>query len=348
MAHRVILNFADVTAFQNKIAKNHVDRNVAIWLNSKLRDYIMSEYKNVKLLTRSEVIEHFEGINLPVVISKALINNELIYKVELTEQFERKISDLQDYLSHLIKENKDIQGMQFEVAISGSDKWHQSFGKVKKKVKNDFLDGIRVLKQFDSGYFLGKLLTQKQYDYEGQLMGHCVDGYFGGETSIMSYRDPSNKPLITIEYKRSPNGKDIEILQARGYANKAVIDGERIVEILDYLYSTYRNVNIEDSYVFGSEYNGRPLLCLPEGSVIDGDIDFEYCIGLPKNLVVNGDLELSYATINVLKNLTVNGSLKLENCEIFAIDESVNVSGHIKLDNSLVHVVSKKHIHKIV
>lgn len=65
-------------------------------------------------------------------------------------------------------------------------------------------------------------------------------------------------------------------------------------------------------------------------------------------MVVNGDFELSYATINVLKNLTVNGSLKLENCEIFAIDESVNVSGHIKLDNSLVHVVSKKHIHKIV
>ena len=348
MSHRVIINFQDVNEFIEKIKQE--SKIEKTWLDKKLRNYLMAEYSNVRQLDEKEVLAFFKNIEIPTVIQKALDNKEKIYSIEFSNTFKNKVMDLGDYISHAVN-NAGINplGMPFAVALTNSEQWHKSFSKKKRKVSNK-LTGLRILETFEDDSFLAKLVTKSQFDYEGEMMSHCVSSYYGQDASIMSYRNADNKPLMTIQYVKSDNGKDIKIVQARGFGNKAFIDQEYVANILKYLYSNYRTVKFTNAYTFGPLYKGKPLLALPENHSFDKTQYFNDCIGLPKNSTFNGDLNLERGRMKVLSNINVNGNIYIENSKIYAIDSSVNVSGkiYINTENSLVIAVAKELKHKIV
>lgn len=61
-----------------------------------------------------------------------------------------------------------------------------------------------VVYEFEDGYTLQKLTTQKQLDDEGEVMQHCVAGYCEdvekGKAEIYSLRDANGRPHVTIEW----------------------------------------------------------------------------------------------------------------------------------------------------
>lgn len=349
MSHRVIINFQDVNEFIDKIKQE--SKIEKTWLDKKLRSYLMAEYKNVRELDEKEVLTFFKNIEIPTVIQKALDHEEKIYSIAFPNTFKNKVIDLGDYINHAIY-NAGINplGMPFAVALTNSEEWHKSFGKKKRKV-SDKITGLRILETFEDDSFLAKLVTKSQFDYEGQMMNHCVSSYYGHKrSSIMSYRNADNKPLMTIEYIKSENGKDVSIIQARGFANREFIDQEYVANILKHLYSNYRTVSFSDAYTFGELYKGKPLLALPENFKFNGTQYFNDCIGLPKNATFNSDLRLERGRMKVLKNINVDGNIHIENSKIYAIDSSVNVSGKIYINtrNSLVVAVAKELKDKIV
>lgn len=351
MNHRVIINFQDVCDFVEKFSKtSKIDPD---WIKGKLGKYLMTEYDNVQELSKEEVIALFKSSNtfMPIVIQKAIEKEEKIYSISFPPSFDKKLSDLADYIEHA-KSNLglNIRGMTFGVALDNSSKWHKSFGKSKKRVSSK-MTGIRILESFNDGSFLAKLVTKAQFDYEGQMMSHCVSSYYGKKgSSIMSYRNADNKPLMTIEYIKSENGKDIQIIQARGFGNKQFIDQEYVVNILKYLYTNFRSVSFSDAYTFGELYKGRPLLALPENHVFEGETYLNDCIGLPKNAKISGNLRLNRGRMKVLKDITVQGNICIDDSKIYAIDSTVRVSGKIYINtrDSLVVAVPKELKDKIV
>jgi hypothetical protein len=337
MAHRIYLNVQDVHSFQEKMQAEFKDPTITSWIEKKLRNYLMSEYKNVIILSDEDVRAYYDNKEMPTIIQKALENKENIYNIAITNNFKQQLQDLKDFFVDAMNKNTDITGMQFDVALEASEKWHKSFGKKnKKRVDAKLLSGLKVIENFDNGCFLAKLITKKQFDYEGSMMSHCVSGYYGRETSIMSYRTSENKPIITIEYDKSPNGKDITIKQARGFANHDYIDDEHIVNILNYLYTNYRKVTLLDAYPFGAFEKDAPIISLAEGFVFKRPMHIEDCVGLPKNAVFEGDVIFERARMPLLKNVTINGDVTFVNSKTFAIDPSVTVTGKIKSQESLL------------
>lgn len=338
MAHRIYLNVQDVHSFQEKMQAEFKNPTIRSWVEKKLRNYLMSEYKNALILTNEDVLAYYKNKEMPPIIQKALENKEYIYKIVITDNFTQQLKDLKDFLVDVMKKNTDITGMQFHVALEASEKWHKSFAKKnKQRVDAKLLNGLKIIENFDNGCFLAKLITKKQFDYEGSMMSHCVSSYYGrSATSIMSYRTSENKPMMTIEYTKSPNGKDIAIHQARGFANHDYIDEEHIVNILNYLYTNYRKVTLHDAYPFGATEKDAPIIALAEGFVFKKSMHIEDCIGLPKNAVFEGDVVFERSRMPLLKNVTINGNVTFINSKTFAIDPSVTITGKIKSQESLL------------
>lgn len=339
MTHRVIINFKDVLNFVEYFKETFsFDQKL---IEKKMHQYLMAEHENVTVISPDDVKKFFADEEIPVVIQKAIANNEKIYSIAFTNTFKNKVSDLNDYFLHAKEQGVNISGMPFAVALTNSDKWHKSFGKKKRKVSSD-LQGLRVLEKFDDGSFLAKLLSKEQYDYEGQMMNHCVSSYFDKKsTNIMSYRDAQNKPMMTIEYQRLDNGNKIIIHQARGFANKDFIDERYVSNTLAYFYKKYKHVQFHDSYIFGPSHKGRPILSLPEGFVFNGSMHIDDCVGLPKNSVFTGNLTLVRGRMQLLKDIEVKGNITINNSKIYAIDDSVKVDGEIAVQSSLVFAVAK-------
>jgi uncharacterized protein YjbI with pentapeptide repeats len=62
-----------------------------------------------------------------------------------------------------------------------------------------------VVMEFDDGYTIQALVTDRQLEVEGEVMGHCVGDYCqqvaNAEVVILSLRDPKGKPHVTIEWR---------------------------------------------------------------------------------------------------------------------------------------------------
>ena len=118
------------------------------------------------------------------------------HSITLEASFLQEISHVIDFLrAHpsLVKESLD-----YESAIAQSKTW------TKKLQKQEIRDGevIEVLKEYEDGLTMVKLVNEASFVLEGQRMRHCVGSYAGrSSTRVYSLRDKENKPIITLSEK---------------------------------------------------------------------------------------------------------------------------------------------------
>lgn len=126
-------------------------------------------------------------------------------------------------------ENKiDLFAYSFEDAYAAQMNWHinlmTSHGVKEIDIKE--IDKDRIVFRFsDNKHFL-YLLNDKDLDYEGKKMGHCVGGsnyksnVKNSSSLLLSLRDQNNEPHVTIEIQTSSS----MVVQQQGKGNKRPID----------------------------------------------------------------------------------------------------------------------------
>lgn len=230
-------------------------------------------------------------------------------------------------------------------ALELANKWTYQINKANEKLKeqNSDLGGLEVVKRFDDGYFIAKLVSKEAFQKEGVKMGHCVASYYTDsdevDFEIYSLRDSKNEPHCTIEFTKS--NKTID--QIKGKANQLVVEKyhKYVVEFLnnfdfDHVYS-YDLKNISSIY-FGNYIflnNQMPKVLEIKKSLkielvnfihsfdsltIKGDAILKgnrRCKKLASTLIVEGDLivEDFHGLLKLADKLIVKGSVEMVNCE---------------------------------
>lgn len=345
MAHKVYINYTEVHDYVGKLTAPVAEVSVKRWLTKRLTQHLMSAYSHVTEVKPRVLGSYFKEKDIPMVLQKAVENNEKIYRFKKSSAFASQITQVIDYLKHLETTSVNISGMPFDVACAQSDTWHKSFAKPKRKVAKINMDGLKLVTTFDNGCFLAELISQEQFAYESKTMAHCVQSYYGRHYSkILTYRTEENKPLLTIEIVDREPGY-YHIVQAKGFANKGFIPEEHIHNVLKYFQKLPQTVDYQDCLIFGHKINEKPVIIMPEGSVFkrsvyETNIEFNCCVGLPKNAVFEGNLRLTAAQMPILKDMTVKGNLLIDNSLIVAIMDTVEVTGNIVISQSLTSIIA--------
>lgn len=351
MAHKVYINYYDIQGFIDESIKNIKEEHIKKWFLKRLTTYLMTKYKNITEILPSEVNAHFLNKEVPLVIKKAIENEEKIYKFNKNSAFISKMSEVVDYLKHLESKSINITGMDFEIAYKKSKEWHKNFSKPNKRKLTKNIEGLKILKDFENGCFLAEILSKEQFSYESKMMSHCVESYYGRNYSkIITYRTSENKPLLTMELVFSD--KSIVVVQAKGFGNKGFIQEEHIKNVLNYLYSFNIYISYQDCLIFGNLISGRPMLSLEDGLILKSPhkntaIEIECCVGIPKNTIFKNSLKLKEAQFPILRDIKVEGNLYIENSLTVAILETVSVEGDIFISKSLTSIIPESLQNKI-
>lgn len=352
MAHKVYINYTDVHKYVNKLTASVSEDTVKKWLTKRLTQHLMSDYPNVTELTSDLVVDYFKNQEIPEVVQKAIDKNEKIYRFKKSAAFARDIPQVIDYLKHLQSTSVNIMGMPFEVACMQSEKWHANFAKSKRKINRVNMDGLNLIATFDNDCFLAEVVSKEQFEYEGKMMAHCVESYYGrNHSKILTYRTAENKPLLTMEIVDNYTGY-YQIVQAKGFANKGFIPEEHIHNVLHHFNNMPQKIYYQDCLIFGHKIDEKPVIIMPEGSafkpgIYDNEIQFWCCVGIPKNAVFEGNLRLTSAQLPVLKDITVKGDLFIDKSLIVAIMDTVHVTGSIFISESLTSIIAPQLQHKV-
>lgn len=347
MTHKVYINYHEVEQYLAQIVTPIQETKIKAWFNKKLHNHLMTGYAGVSELDNAFVDSYFNNQEIPVVIKKAIENKEKIYHFKSSKSFKSKIPQIIDYLKHLEGKSINIVGMPFDVAFKQSEKWHESFSKpAKRKAISVNIEGLKLIKTFDNDSFLAELVSKGQFEYESKMMAHCVQSYYGRNYSkILTYRTAENKPLLTIEVVDKTKGY-LNIVQAKGFANKGFIPEEHVKNVLTYFHSLGLRVNYEDCLIFGHLVDDdKPLIIMPEHSVFTctryaSEVEFKCCVGIPKGSIIEGNLRLTSAQLPILQDITVNGDLMIDNSLIVAIMDTVKVTGDIYISRSLTSIIA--------
>ena len=222
-----------------------ISREVVNWLKSVKQWQNERNDKSIKVDENDSI----KGIELAQILDKTdpvtgnyfkEISNQMIIEPRRIPLLNTRLwSPIIDWAE---SNSPDIMKMSLLEAQTHSQKWHQELaGKdVDETLTYKTND---VVYQFPDGWRIVKL-SSSDCTPEGEMMGHCVGGYYRrveeGTTQIYSLRDPKNKPHVTMEIMipktpkeevkmlRSPNSspvyKSIEITQIQGKENKEPID----------------------------------------------------------------------------------------------------------------------------
>ena len=133
------------------------------------------------------------------------INSNL--KTNLTKNQENQ-DEIEHIIDYLIsgKAPKRIHKMSYNEAKANTEKWNNALIRKGKKIIEDEND-TELIKDFNDGFKIVKLVGEKAYEREGFLMRHCVSSYFGKDTEIYSLRDKENIPHCTMEKDQQIKGK---------------------------------------------------------------------------------------------------------------------------------------------
>jgi len=118
----------------------------------------------------------------------------------------------QDEIEHIIdylssdKAPKNMHKMAYNEAKTNTDKWNNALIKKGSKISEVDSD-IEVIKDFNDGFKIVKLIGKNAFEREGYLMRHCVASYFNSNTEIYSLRDKDNMPHCTMEKDQQIKGK---------------------------------------------------------------------------------------------------------------------------------------------
>ena len=184
---------------------------------------------------------------------KSELVNELLacsFGRVIINEFKRGELDADNYAAYVILRLEHIADW-IEAAVANDEPWLKNvdeLGRPKKLLK--FSNGMQIVreanrdmmlfaqksrnimlsqgdeelvKQFDNGYSLVRLLTPKALDRESGQMQHCIgQGAYdqhleGGEYEYLSLRDPAGKPHVTIEMgvDRRTGARDLKQFQGK-------------------------------------------------------------------------------------------------------------------------------------
>ncbi len=145
------------------------------------------------------------------------IANQIKKDLNLTNQ----LGQIQLVIDWAKNTRADIFKFSMKEAMEAQEQWHTlNFKKIEiKTLEIPNLDHNRVVfRCSDQQHFL-YLLSDKDLDYEGKTMKHCVGSYKNQVKNqnifIVSLRDLKNEPHVTIEI----NTNSRETVQIRGKAN---------------------------------------------------------------------------------------------------------------------------------
>lgn len=130
-------------------------------------------------------------------------------------RFGQKLAEIRDWVTRS-GENIDISSYSYDQAVEASNEWHEFMaaqgegGAYEPTQQESILYGPTWIdkktgKEIEEyrGWTIQNVTSKNDLIAEGNKMDHCVGGYCDdvarGELSIVSLRDPNNKPHVTIE-----------------------------------------------------------------------------------------------------------------------------------------------------
>jgi hypothetical protein len=167
---------------------------------------------------------------LLVGLRKLRVSDTANYNIAITRYSDiNSIIDLSDWIAEILPDLRHISIMD---AITLSEQWHatQSFeaeGDSYEPTKaENIIYGPQWKNQKYNGWTIQKVTSKTDLEVEGEKMNHCVGGHGycyrveGGTTEILSLRDPSNEPHVTMEFEKESNvSVERTLQQSKGKSN---------------------------------------------------------------------------------------------------------------------------------
>jgi hypothetical protein len=154
--------------------------------------------------------------------------------VEAFGRFSARAGDTMDFMESLPDDDRRIRRIERLSWIDAekmSEDWHLRLAKA-RKVSRDIMAGVRKIHEFADGSFMAELTTKGALSAEGGAMGHCVGGYWdrvaAGERRIVSLRDASGHPHVTVELLRAKTvsldtGEEVQVRNDFGPGVNSVV-----------------------------------------------------------------------------------------------------------------------------
>ena len=144
----------------------------------------------------------------------------------------RNVIDWLDAIPEWDRHLRRIARMSYAEAAALSADWHRRLLELPADGAEGLAEEIEIAAAYEDGCRFVELKGPIALLREGNLMGHCVGGrnyveaLQKGATRIFSFRDPSNRPHVTIEVRRSWRRKGLSAIQIKGRGNAApALDG---------------------------------------------------------------------------------------------------------------------------
>lgn len=278
---RNVLNPDDATAIAREQiwnAMNEFPPEVVEWATKALRKYIINDapmpaitgydpqnrnaqitYPNAPetwgIISNSE---RNKELDLPRWAVSALGSGGDLYLIDRRgaagSETGRQVMSIRDWLRNLRNNNRlnvgRLSRMSWAQAVQAAEEFHRELAK-KRGEDSEELEGDKTvyLDLGENGTWW-KLVGKSCLDREGNLMGHCVADYIdqveSGESIILSLRDKSNKPHVTVELApfRYKDGQGISIEQVKGKENEPPVPKyqPQVISLLKKLKQDYPEV----------------------------------------------------------------------------------------------------------
>ena len=186
--------------------------------------------------------------------TKTYINTTIAARLRKhPETSQAEIEHILDYLESKEAPTRFLK-MSYEVAKQQSEKWVERMKKKSGGVVETEQDVKVILKERNGGMRFVQLIGENAFKREGNLMSHCVAGYYGkANTKVYSLRDENNNPHCTIEVQ----GEN-QVQQIKGKGNGSIHPKyiSYVIKILQYFKLPIRDSELENlGYcVFSDKY----------------------------------------------------------------------------------------------
>jgi len=196
---------------------------------------------------------------------------------------------------------------------------------------------LEVVREFDDGYVMARLLTPQALDRESGMMGHCIGGggydekLIKGSIEIYSLRDSKNRAHATLAVRA--NNQVLQ--QCKGKKNKAPVT-KYMPHVQTFIKERHYKLNEATSHTGLIEQDGvyYDIYNLPAGLSIDSNLDLMSVniTKLPDGLSVGKDINLYDTPITDLPDgLNVGGDINLYGTPITDLPDGLSVDGDLDL-----------------
>jgi len=124
--------------------------------------------------------------------------------------------DFYDWFRDFLEDDGDLATLSLERAYRLNELWHAAQA---RRGKGKGYETHNVVYEYPDGWQIVQLETLKDYEVEGNLMGHCIASYHGIDSEVFSLRDPQDAPHVTFDTTRSNR-----VNQIAGKSNDEPID----------------------------------------------------------------------------------------------------------------------------